>query len=459
MSNLLTSLSSAANSMNAYEQAMDVVQNDTVNANTPGFVAQNVNFSALPFDVSGAQSGGVEVAGVISSRDEYAETNVQIQQTAANFSSTTSSVLSNVQPLFDLQNTTGIAGSLNTLFADFSSLSTTPNSTTAREAVISDAGGVASAFNSVANGLATAASTVNTDTQNTVTDINNTLANIATLNSQISSGSQSSPDPSVDAQMYSDLETLSQYVGITTQTGENGAINVYLAGQRPLVVGSTAFSLSANQTSSGTVIQDSNGNDITSFVQGGTLGALVQIQNTTLPGYESQLNTLAQGVADQINNQLEAGQDQNGNPGVALFTYTPGQQAQSLAVANITASQIAAASSGTANAGGNDNALALAALQNQSIGALGNTTSTDYFSSLSTQVGTDVSNATNTNTTDQSLLAQAQSLRSQASSVSLDEEAAKLEQYQQSYDAISKIISTIDDMTTTLLDLMPIPTS
>jgi flagellar hook-associated protein 1 len=443
--------------MNAYEQAMEVVQNDTVNANTPGFVAQNVNFSALPFSVNGAQSGGVEVAGVISSRDEYAETNVQIQQSAANYSSTLSSVLGNVQPLFNLQDTTGIAGSLNTLFADFSSLSTTPNSTTAREAVISDAGGVASAFNTVANGLATAVSTVNTDTQNTVTDINNTLADIANLNAQISSGSQSSPDPSVDARMYSDLETLSQYVGITTQTGENGAINVYLAGQRPLVVGSNAFSLSAHQTSSGTVIQDSNGNDITSFVQGGTLGALVQIQNTTLPGYESQLNTLAQGVADQINTQLESGVDQNGNSGTALFTYTAGQQAQSLAVTNITASQIAAASS--ANPGGNDNALALANLQNQSVAALGNTTSTDYFSNLSTQVGTDVSNATNTNTTDQSLLAQAQSLRSQASSVSLDDEAAKLEQYQQSYDAISKLISAIDDMTTTLMDLMPAPSA
>ncbi|MFZ0590936.1 MAG: hypothetical protein WAM39_10655, partial [Bryobacteraceae bacterium] len=168
MSNLLTSLSSAANSMNAYEQAMEVVQNDTVNANTAGFVSQSVNFAALPFDVNGAQSGGVEVAGVISSRDEYAETNVQIQQTAANYSSTLSSVLSNVQPVFDLQNTTGIAGSLNTLFSAFSSLSTTPNDATARETVITDASSVASAFSTAATGLATAASTVNTDTQNTV---------------------------------------------------------------------------------------------------------------------------------------------------------------------------------------------------------------------------------------------------------------------------------------------------
>jgi flagellar hook-associated protein 1 len=263
----------------------------------------------------------------------------------------------------------------------------------------------------------------------------------------------------VDARMYSDLETLSQYVGITTQTGQNGAIDVYLGGQRPLVVGSSSFSLSASQTSSGTVIKDSNGNDVTPFVRGGTLGALIQIQNTTLPGYESQLNQLAQGVADTINVQLAAGVDQSGTTaGAALFTYTAGNQAQSLAVTpGIKGSQIAAATS--ANPGGNDNALALAALQNSSISALGNTTITNYFGDLSAQVGRDVSDAQNNSTTNKSLLAQAQSLRSQSSSVSLDQEAAKLEQYQQSYDAISKLISVIDNMTSTLMSLMPAPST
>lgn len=141
----------------------------------------------------------------------------------------------------------------------------------------------------------------------------------------------------------------------------------------------------------------------------------------------------------------------------ALFSYTSGNQAQSLSVTNIAASQLAAASS--ANPGGNDNALALSALQNSSISSLGNTTITNYFGTLSSQVGRDVSNAQNDETTNQQLLAQAQSLRSQSSSVSLDAEAAKLEQYQQSYDAMSKLISALDDMTTTLLSLIPAPTT
>jgi flagellar hook-associated protein FlgK len=52
MSNLLTSLSSAAGAMSTYEKALEVVQNDTVNVNTPGYVRQSVNFTARPFNLN-----------------------------------------------------------------------------------------------------------------------------------------------------------------------------------------------------------------------------------------------------------------------------------------------------------------------------------------------------------------------------------------------------------------------
>jgi flagellar hook-associated protein 1 FlgK len=439
--------------MKTYEKAMEVVQNDTVNSNTQGFAAQNVNFSALQFDVNGTAGGGVAVGSVLSARDEYAEHNVQLQQTSYNYSSTLATDLSNVQPLFDPQNTTGVAGSLNTLFAAFSQLATTPNDTTARQTVINDASGVANAFNSTASGLANAVTTISTSAQNTLTTINNTLADVAKLNSQISAGAHSTPDPGLEARMYSDLETLSQYVGIQTQVAADGTINVSLAGQRPLVVGSTSFPLSMSSTASSIVIKDSSGNDITSFVHGGQLGAQIDLRNTILPGYQSQLNQLARNVADAINTQLASGVDQSSNPGAALFSYGAGDEAQSLSVTSITSGQIAAASA--VNPGGNDNALVLSALQNSTIGGLGNATITNYFAALSAQVGRDVSNSQNDHTTGQSLLAQAQSLRSQSSAVSLDSEAAKLEQYQMSYSATSKLITIIDQMTETLMSIFP----
>jgi flagellar hook-associated protein 1 FlgK len=261
----------------------------------------------------------------------------------------------------------------------------------------------------------------------------------------------------VDARLHVDLETLSQYAGVTSLRQQDGSVSVFLGGQKPLLIGSTAYQIQAIHTSSGTVIQDSNGTDITSAVSGGQLGALLQIRNSTLPSYQTQLDLVAQNVASTVNTQLAAGVDQHNNPGAALFTFNAAGPAHSLAVTSITGDQLAAASSSNPN--GNDNAVTLSGLQNNTIAALGNFTLTQYYGNLSSTVGRDISNAQNNSTTQQQLLAQAQSLRSTSSSVSLDEEAARLVQYQQVYDATSKLISVIDNMTQTLLGVIPTATA
>jgi flagellar hook-associated protein 1 FlgK len=51
-------------------------------------------------------------------------------------------------------------------------------------------------------------------------------------------------------------------------------------------------------------------------------------------------------------------------------------------------------------------------------------------------------------------LAQAQSLRSSASGVSLDEEAAKLIGFQKSYQAAAKLISVLNELTNSLMGIL-----
>jgi flagellar hook-associated protein 1 FlgK len=362
--------------------------------------------------------------------------------------------LSNLQPIFDLQSTTGIAGSLNSLFSAFSQLTVSPNDAQSRQSVLSAASGLASAFNVASSGLDTATTTVDSAVQATVQDINSTLTDLQNLNIELRrQASSSTPDPSLDARLHVDLETLSQYAGVSSLRQQNGSVSVFLGGQKPLLIGSTQYQIKAVNTGSGTVIQDSNGADITSAVSGGQLGALLQIRNSTLPSYQTQLDQMAQSVASVVNTQLAAGVDQHNNPGAALFSFNVAGPAHSLAVTSITGDQLAAASSSTP--GGNDNAIALSGLQNNTIAALGNFTLTQYYGNLSSSVGRDISNAQNNSTTQQQLLAQAQGLRSTSSSVSLDEEAARLMQYQQVYEATSKLISVIDNMTQTLLGLIP----
>ena len=70
-------------------------------------------------------------------------------------------------------------------------------------------------------------------------------------------------------------------------------------------------------------------------------------------------------------------------------------------------------------------------------------------------MGRDVSSAQQDTTEFQDALSQAQQQRSNQSGVSLDEEAAKLLQFQQAYQAAAKMITVLDNLTQTLLNIAP----
>jgi len=117
----------------------------------------------------------------------------------------------------------------------------------------------------------------------------------------------------------------------------------------------------------------------------------------------------------------------------------------------MTPDQIAAALPGSA--GGNGNALALAALgSSQNINGY---TYAQFYGNLAARVGRDSSTATDSQNTQQDLLAQAQNTRSQESSVSLDEEATHLIAFQRAYQATSKLLTVLDDITNTLINIIP----
>jgi flagellar hook-associated protein 1 FlgK len=161
------------------------------------------------------------------------------------------------------------------------------------------------------------------------------------------------------------------------------------------------------------------------------------------------LNTLAQSLADQVNNSLDQGIDENGAaPTQDLFTYDPVLGAAgTLAVNPLTPDQIAAALPGAT--GGNGNALNLAQLANGT-----NTngyTFSEFYGNLGGQVGSDIASAQGNETTKQNLLSQAQALREQVSGVSLDAQAAQLLEYQQSYDATSKMLTVLDELTESIM--------
>jgi flagellar hook-associated protein 1 FlgK len=454
MGNLMASMINSSNALGVYSQALQVVENNVTNAQTPGYASQTQTFQAMPLDVPAGLAGGVAAGPVQSSRDAYLEQNVRQQQTATNFSQQQVNDLTTVENYFPTSSTatSGIGASLNSLFSSFSQLSITPNDTTQRQAVLTAANQVATSFQQTVTGLQTAASNVNSEARSTIDQVNQLASAIAQINSNhLNVNGQL--DPGTDAQMTTDLEQLSQYVNITALQQPGGAINVYLGGgQTPLVLGDQAQSIQAALSNQQTSVLDSQGNDITSQITDGQLGAELTVTNTQIPSYLSSLNTLAQTVADQVNTTLSNGVDQNGNsPATNLFSYDPTVgAAQTLSVNPLTPDQIAAALPGAP--GGNDNALSLSALGSAQV--INGETFAGFYGSIGSQVGNDVANATNSLNTNTQRLQQAQNLRSQASGVSLDAEAARLLQLQQGYSATSRMIGILGQLTNDIINII-----
>jgi flagellar hook-associated protein 1 len=477
MSNLLATLGVAASALDAFSQVLQVTQNNVANASTPGYARQTQTLDAMPFDVTFGDTGGVKAGIVESSRDEYAETAVRQQNTLLGAASQNVSSLTSLQTIFDISGNTGIPYALNNLLQSFSAWGQSPNDPNARQLVIDNASDLAGAFNEAASGLATVAQDAEQQIGTTVSNINQLVGELQQYNTQIMGGDRN--DAGLDAQVHSTLEQLSQYGDISATQQANGSWTVML-GQNQLLVGSQQYQISyaMEQPSNPpptnanapplAAIRAYDGTDITSTLTTGQLGALLNFRNTVLPSYmgdayqQGGLNIMAQQLADRVNGLLTAGNVADGSPpqtGTALFSYdqtTPTNIAQSLAInPAITADQLAAIDPGPPEVS-NGVCLALSGLANPQTAAdeIDGMSYTSYYANMASEVGSALTDATNEQQVQQSAVAQAQNLRQQSSGVDLDQEAMTLVEFQRAYDANSRLISVLDQVTEDAVNLI-----
>ena len=113
--------------------------------------------------------------------------------------------------------------------------------------------------------------------------------------------------------------------------------------------------------------------------------------------------------------------------------------------------KFAASSSATTIPGDNQVALQLAGLENQSVLNSGTASITDAYGELIAKVGSTTHSANLAKTAQETLLTQAQASRENISGVNLDEEAANLIKFQNSYQAAAQAISVASSLFDTLI--------
>jgi flagellar hook-associated protein 1 FlgK len=448
----------SSNALGAFQQAMNVTANNTANASTPGYAKQVAQFEAQSFDTQLAVGGGVAYGGTVDTRDQYAEQNVRQCVSSQGEATQEAQQYTSLQAVFPIDGQSGISPALNGFFNAFSALTTTPNDSNLRQNALDSAQQVAQAFNQAVNQLDQVSQGAEQDLTAQVGQVNQIAQQIASINGQIEQNASAASDPGLSANMSQALEQLSQYADVSAVKQDNGTVNVSV-GQTTLVSGNTSLPLQLVPGAGQMVLEDSQGNDVSQGLQSGSLKAVLNMTSSVMPGTVASLNQLAQSFATAVNGALEGGVDQTGIPqgnpqAQDLFSFNAANgAAATISVNPLTTSQLALAA--TAAPGGNAIAVQVANLQQATNLIPGQTqTLSQYYGSLVAQVGQMVSNAQNDQATTESLTAQAQSARQSLQGVSLDEEAMNLLEYQRGYEAMSKFVQVVDEITLELINDM-----
>jgi flagellar hook-associated protein 1 len=310
--------------LNAAQVALATVSNNIANASTSGYSEESVLQQESVTQSNGQYTigSGVDVVSVQRAYSQYLTQALWSGNSSLQGATTTNDLTSTLNSL--LSNSGNLQTALDNLYSGFSNVANSPSSSSVRQATLGDASSLASVYNTLGQQLSQQSTEVNQQISGTVTSINNLASQIATLNGQIAAqtGTEGAPNSLLD-QRDNLVQQLAGLTGISASTNSNGSLSVYTSAGETLVSGTQSYALSsgANQYDpSSTDVFDSSGNDVTSQLTGGTLGALVNYRNTVLEPAQNALGQSAIGLASSVNAQQADGLDLNGQQGQAIFS-------------------------------------------------------------------------------------------------------------------------------------------
>ena len=340
MSSPFFGLDIGASALRAAQQQLDTAAHNVANASTPGYSRQVVSLVESPpytlpsLDRSGlpGQIGsGVTVAAITRVRDAFLDQQVQAQSSLQAGWNARQQQLAKVEAVFPEPSDSGLGSTISQYYSAWQDVAADPTSTSARTALTEQASSLAMQMNSDSTQLGMVASGIDAQVKQQVTTVNDLATQIATLNGQIQRVTVTGENPNdLLDQREQLLEQLSAIVPASEMTQKDGTTTVEIGGT-DLVSGVTARQMVAQTNGSGHAVptwSDGSAVDLPS----GEMKSLLDVRDVDVAGYRSQLDALAQGIADSTNALLQRGVDANGNAGQALFTYYPGNAAATLTV-------------------------------------------------------------------------------------------------------------------------------
>lgn len=314
----------------ANQKALSVTSQNLANVNTVGYSRQEVILEPTnPLNERPGQIGtGVQVSEVRRISNKFVESQVTVGRSNLGRLEAEGITLGRVETAFSDSEGTGLNKSLTELFGAVNDLTNQPQGRAERVMVLERAKILAQKFSVTNTQLKDVRSSMNEEVSSIIQDINLIATQVADLNNQIARSELIGQQPNdLLDQRGRLINELAEKMDVNVFKDKAGQLNILVAGGRPLVEGERAASLQGlpNADNSGfqkVMFDPGTGStfDITPFVSNGRMKALLEQRDTVLPGLIDQLDRLAAGVVNEVNQQHKLGFGLDGSTGLDLFS-------------------------------------------------------------------------------------------------------------------------------------------
>jgi flagellar hook-associated protein 1 len=331
---LSSALATAMSGLRANQAALSIVSSNVANAQTPGYVTENVNQIEL---ASGGVGSGVQVTGVNRQLDLYVQSQLRTETAGGGYADQMSNILGQLQSVYG---TPGGTGTLETSLSNFTTalqaLSSNSGSQSAQTAALTAAQSLTSELNSTSQGIQSLRSNVEQDIGASVTQANTDMTQIANINTQLQGLSPTDPAAAtLEDQRDTAITQLSSLMDVKAITNGNNQTDVFTnsgiqlvgAGQASQMTFNSPGALTANSlynsdpTKSGVgalSIRLPNGASVdmvaNNVLTSGKIAADLTLRDTTLVQAQSQVDALAASMSNAVSNQTTAGTAVPGPP-------------------------------------------------------------------------------------------------------------------------------------------------
>ncbi len=453
-------IETASRALRAFQRGLDTVGHNVANVDTPGYSRQRVDLAtsgAIDTRQGAAISlgTGVTIAGISRIKDAFLT--AQRLEAAGDMGRLEGGgdQLKSVEAAFLDTNGQGVSDRLDVFFASWSKLASNPSEPARRVDVQSAGRELAASVRSAYRKVAGAGAETSAGIAGAIADATKLTARIAELNAGIvaAKAGGGSPNDLMDERDRA-IGSLGGIVDVTTSEEPNGVLLVNLGGMNLVDgAGSRGFPQSYDPATG------SLGDGTNAYaVRGGSLRGLKETADA-IKGVQGRLDTLANTLRTATNGLHAGGITGAGATGQNYFgdvaAGLPQTGAADLALDAAVEADARNIATGVSGASGDGAiALGLSRLKDAGQAALGGATLSGYHRDLAADVGRTVAARRDGVLTQEAVIAGIDARAGAISGVSTDEELTDMLRLQRSYQAAAKVLSTMDDMTKSLIDLL-----